>query len=531
MLVFVLPLAIVFAAAAAGLPWTTVLRRRVTGRGGGGDLPTCGHCGYAVMGLETFICPECGSDLREVGIVRSRHAPLPPGAVGPWGMFVRVVGWKLAAFAVVYTLVAASGIEYYTAYVHPVRWGQTETVVVQPHSGAYRAATVTLAQRFASRGTANRANPEVTQRQVSIDLDVGPDRHTFVRDVLAGTNAYRGADGVARTTTTGLSRDLRAWMAEHGVKVESPQVGAEIDTIADAITQSAQQGQFWDLLANRSDRYFRRDSVRLDGTSQSASAPGAAMGLAATGVGLAGLAVIWLRGRRRLATALGEARAARVAAAPVPPAMGPLSADGGSPTGAPTTRTLSLMFSDVKDYTARTAGESRLGILDLVRRHRELVQPIVKRRGGRVVKSLGDGLLIAFESATDAVLAGVEIQAAAAAHSSSAAAERDRLELRVGVSTGEVALDGGDVFGDAVNLASRAQQQARAGDVMFTEATWATINRREVQCADAGAFELKGVAGTVRLYRAVPFPKDAPATAPVASESANTQDTAGKPAR
>jgi adenylate cyclase len=183
--------------------------------------------------------------------------------------------------------------------------------------------------------------------------------------------------------------------------------------------------------------------------------------------------------------------------------MGPLTADGGSPPGAPTVRTLSVMFSDVKDYTARAARESRLGILDLVRRHRDLAAPIVKRRGGRIVKSLGDGLLITFESATDAVLAGLEIQAAAASHSKSAFAERDKLELRIAVSTGEVAQEHGDVFGETVNLASRAQQHAAPGEVVFTEVTWATINRREVPAADAGTFELKGIDGPVRLYRAM----------------------------
>jgi len=133
------------------------------------------------------------------------------------------------------------------------------------------------------------------------------------------------------------------------------------------------------------------------------------------------------------------------------------------------------------------------------------------------------GLLIVFESATDAVLAGVEIQAAAAAHNRDAFADRDKVELRIGVSTGEVATDGGDVFGDAVNLASRAQQQAAAGDVLFTEATCATINRREVRFADAGTFELKGVPGAVRLYRAISAPTGAVA-------SGIGEDTAGKPA-
>src|SRR3712207_8871770 len=56
----------------------------------------------------------------------------------------------------------------------------------------------------------------------------------------------------------------------------------------------------------------------------------------------------------------------------------------------------------MKDYTARTAQESRHGVLDLVRRHRALVQPVVRAHGGRIVKTIGDALLIAFDSATGA---------------------------------------------------------------------------------------------------------------------------------
>jgi class 3 adenylate cyclase len=350
-----------------------------------------------------------------------------------------------------------------------------------------------------------------------VELVVGPNRYGFARDVFDGTNTYLDSKGVEQSNKRSLSQELGAWMADHGVPASVP-VHGEIDTIAGAITQSNQQGEFWDLLANRSDGHFDRETAYLNHGVE--GKPGAFVTVAATlavALGLAGLVVIWLRNRRRLALAFGRTESRAPATEP----QAETATDRAPPSG-PSVRTLSIMFSDVKDYTARTASESRLGILDLVRRHRDLAQPIVKRRGGRVVKFLGDGLLIAFESATDAVLAGLEIQAAAAAHNRDAPADRDKLELRIGVSTGEVALDGGDVFGEAVNLASRAQQQAAAGDVLFTEATFATINRREVRFDEAGTFELKGVPGAVRLFRALTV------AAPASERDA---DTAGKPAR
>lgn len=520
MLWLVLPLLLVLVT--AGMAWAVVLWRR-RGRGGAGaDLATCGRCGYAVAGLTTFTCPECGSDLRDVGIVRARNAPRPATTVGPLATFMRVVGWKLAVFGVAYTAAAAFAIDYYVTHVYPVRWAERQVFTRQPQSGAYKGIAVTLRQEFLAHGTAGRRHPDVAQRQVTVDLDVGADRHTFVRDVVAGTNNYRDAGGVARETTVAVSQELRRWMTDHGVKNDRPQVGVEMDHVALAITQAAQQGAFWETMINQSAPYFQRDGAETASTSTSASAPEGALGAGAAVLGIGVLAAMTLRNRRRLAAALAEGRGGRTATAAAPEAA----------PAAPTVRTLTVMFSDVKDYTARTAGESRLGILDLARRHRDLAQPIVARRGGRVVKSMGDGLLVAFESATDAVLAGVEIQAAAAAHNRDAFAERDKVELRVGVSTGEVAIDGGgDVFGEAVNLASRAQQQAGAGEVVFTEATWGMVNRREVRFADAGAFELKGVAGAVRLYRAVAVAADAPVIAPVASEPDTRESTAGKPAR
>ena len=79
-------------------------------------------------------------------------------------------------------------------------------------------------------------------------------------------------------------------------------------------------------------------------------------------------------------------------------------------------RTVTVLFSDIKDYTARTAAAGRTGAIELVRRHRELAGPVIRQRHGTIVKTMGDGLLVTFDSATDAVLAGLEVQAAVAAH-------------------------------------------------------------------------------------------------------------------
>jgi class 3 adenylate cyclase len=481
-----------------------VLRRRKRSTAAG-DLATCGHCGYAVTGLTTFTCPECGRDLREVGIVRSRHAPVPlidSQRPGRFALIFRIVGWKLLTFGVLFSIAAFFVADYFADMLRSTTWVESQVVEATPGSGSYAKVIVTLTEQFTARGRSPYRDPHVDQRKSTVDLKAGPDRFVLTRDVNEGTNTYLDSSGVQQQNTKPLSIELRAWMSGHGVNVAPVAVANEIDAIANAITQSRQQGAFWELMVNGSTQYFRRDSVSTSSHVLHSSNYDLAASSISVAIGVAGMLVIWLRNRTRLAAALAEIRLRPSNDLPFPATSGD---DQPSAHPATTIRTLSVMFSDVKDYTARTAQESRIGVLDLVRRHRDLAQPIIKQRGGRIVKSLGDGLLITFESATDAVLAGLQIQAAAANHNQGTFADRDKIELRIAVSTGEVVTEGsdGDVLGEAVNLASRAQQQAAAGEVLFTEATCATINRREVPFEEAGTFELKGIAHSVHLYRAL----------------------------
>jgi len=170
-------------------------------------------------------------------------------------------------------------------------------------------------------------------------------------------------------------------------------------------------------------------------------------------------------------------------------------ASGGA--AGPASRVLTIMFIDMADYTASVGGASRDGVIAIVRRVRELVKPAVALRHGRIVKTMGDGFLVTFESATDALLAGRAIQRAAAA------ANGGGIGLRIGVTTGEVAIEADDVYGEPVNLASRIQQLAKPGDVCFSESTWHAMTRSEVRHEEAGRFEVKGVERPVLVYRAV----------------------------
>jgi class 3 adenylate cyclase len=168
------------------------------------------------------------------------------------------------------------------------------------------------------------------------------------------------------------------------------------------------------------------------------------------------------------------------------------------------TKTATILLTDIKDYTARAAKSSRDDVLHLLRRHRDTIQPVVNRHSGRIIKSTGDGVIAAFDSATEAVLAAGEIQGAIESNNRGAFTERDKILLRIGISTGEVAFFDDDVLGHPVNIASRVQQLAQPGQVCFTDSTFHAMSREEIACEDLGPVEVKGLEEKIRLYRYTP---------------------------
>jgi class 3 adenylate cyclase/uncharacterized RDD family membrane protein YckC len=164
------------------------------------------------------------------------------------------------------------------------------------------------------------------------------------------------------------------------------------------------------------------------------------------------------------------------------------------------TRTLTILFTDIKGYTEATARLSREEHLAMLHGHRDFVRPWVEHHGGRVVKGIGDAFLAVFESPTNAVLCGMDLQKALRDHNADLPADR-RTEIRVAINTGEVALDEGDVFGEAVNIAARIESIAEPNEVYFTEATYLSMNKAEVPSAEVGYRTLKGIREQVRVYR------------------------------
>jgi serine/threonine-protein kinase len=164
-------------------------------------------------------------------------------------------------------------------------------------------------------------------------------------------------------------------------------------------------------------------------------------------------------------------------------------------------RNLVLLLSDMKGFTARTSRQTREENERMLALHDALLLPVVRGFGGRKVKAIGDALLAAFESPTDAVLCAMALQDRLAAFNA-AAEEKERIEVRVSLSQGEVRLQKGDVHGEAVQLALQAGALADAGEVVLTDAVYLSMNKSEAPTEILCERPLPG-GGATKLRRAL----------------------------
>ena len=164
------------------------------------------------------------------------------------------------------------------------------------------------------------------------------------------------------------------------------------------------------------------------------------------------------------------------------------------------TANLAIVFTDIKGFTARTSSQGFEENRRMLRLHDALLMPVFKAFGGRKIKTIGDAFLVVFESPTQACLCGVAIQDRLWDFNRRVG-ETDQIHVRVAINMGEVRLEGGDVFGEPVNIAARIEGLADAGEVLFTEAVYLSMNKAEVPSEDRGAHELKGIPEKIRVYR------------------------------
>ena len=134
-------------------------------------------------------------------------------------------------------------------------------------------------------------------------------------------------------------------------------------------------------------------------------------------------------------------------------------------------------------------------------RRKNLLEPLVARHRGRIFKVTGDGVLVEFSSAINAVQCAIELQHAMAEANEGQPNDRS-IVLRIGVNLGDVIIEGGDRYGDAVNIAARLEGEAESGGILISGTTYDNVkNKIDAGFDDLGPRILKNIAEPVRVYQ------------------------------
>ena len=164
-------------------------------------------------------------------------------------------------------------------------------------------------------------------------------------------------------------------------------------------------------------------------------------------------------------------------------------------------RLAAILAADVVGYSRLMQVDEAGTLATLKARRSEVLQPIVFKHHGRIVKLMGDGVLIEFASAVDAVECAVQLQEATDAANLSLPEDR-QIVFRVGVNLGDVMVEGSDLYGDGVNVAARLEALADPGSVFVSQTVFSHVKGKvKLDFEDLGEQKLKNMAEPVRVYR------------------------------
>jgi TolB-like protein/class 3 adenylate cyclase len=161
-------------------------------------------------------------------------------------------------------------------------------------------------------------------------------------------------------------------------------------------------------------------------------------------------------------------------------------------------RLAAVLAADVAGYS-RLMGADEIGTLAALKTaRREIVDPAIAEHKGRIVKTTGDGMLVEFASAVDAVACAVAVQNKMAERNAVAA---QKVTFRIGINVGDIIIDGDDIFGDGVNVAARVEGECEAGGVCLSDDAFRQIRGKTAfSFDDLGEKSLKNIDRPVRLY-------------------------------
>ena len=164
-------------------------------------------------------------------------------------------------------------------------------------------------------------------------------------------------------------------------------------------------------------------------------------------------------------------------------------------------RLATILVADVDGYSRLMRADEEGTLVDLRAHLAELVAPVVERFHGRIVKTVGDGVLIEFGSAIEAVRSAVELQRGMVERNAGTPADR-RQAFRIGLHLGDIIVSDEDVFGDTVNVASRLEGLAEPGSIVLSASVYEQVrDKLALPFRAQGSRTLKNIDRPIRVWK------------------------------
>jgi TolB-like protein/Tfp pilus assembly protein PilF len=183
-----------------------------------------------------------------------------------------------------------------------------------------------------------------------------------------------------------------------------------------------------------------------------------------------------------------------------------------------TRRLAAILVADVVGYSRLIEADEAGTLAALKARRKAILEPVVKAHGGRIVKVMGDGVLIEFASAVNAVKAALQLQAKFAAANEDLPDDH-RVLLRIGINLGDIIGEGSDIYGEGVNIAARLEALADPGGICISAKVHDEVRgKTETKFEDMGEHRFKNITLPVRVFATRPGAPVAAAVAPIAGK-------------
>jgi class 3 adenylate cyclase len=161
------------------------------------------------------------------------------------------------------------------------------------------------------------------------------------------------------------------------------------------------------------------------------------------------------------------------------------------------TRLAAVMFTDIANFSEMMEKDEKRTI-DLLDDHNRILLPLIANFSGTLIDSIGDGLLVTFDSVFSAVSCALNIQNAVSARNADAG---DPFHLRIGVHLGDIWVEGKRIYGNGVNIASRIQNLARPGGICISEDVYYQVKNKDViQVEEIPSPNLKNISRDIKVY-------------------------------